>query len=661
MTFFENQAKAKRNTGYLIALYIISVALLIVGIYIGLVAIIQMVFMPIDQLPGEVTTPTDWWQPDIFVLVAGVLLFLITVSSLFKIFQLRSGGKAVADMLGGRLIMPDTTNPNEKRILNVVEEVAIASGVKVPPVYLLDHERSINAFAAGFSPSSAVIGISRGTIELLNRDELQGVVAHEFSHILNGDMRLNIRLIGVLHGILFIALAGYMLMRITGMSAGRSRSSRSGGNAQGALMAAGLLMMVLGYIGVFFAKMIKSAVSRQREYLADASAVQFTRYPDGIAGALKKIGGLMYGSQIEHPRAVEASHMFFANGLKASFLNFFSTHPPLQKRILAIEPSFDGNFLSVSFEEPAAVETEERAAARPSPMPGLKVGQAIPIPGADILAGVGMLSDQNLTYAKSLISSIPLAVQQSIHDVYGARAVVYCLLLDRQENIRKQQLEALAAKLDQGLQSEMQKLLPQIDNLNPAYRLPLIDMALPALMLLSKEQYQNFREMVDLLAAADREISLFEYTLKMVLVRHLDPHFGLESRVKSHPRKIEDLLQPVSDMLFALAFLGNQDPEKAAAAYHAGAEACGIHSSLRREPSQADQASLEMLDNVLDFISGADPGLKEKILKACIACIDADGKITLEEAELIRAISDALDCPMPPFFQDHLATPSSAA
>ena len=310
MDFFASQDVARRKTSLLLLYFSLAVFFIIVAIYLA------FTFLFIYQQGGTGQfDPNRFWNPDLFVGVVIGTVIVVGCGSLYKISVLRSGGARVAEMLGGRLIPAGSKDFLQKRLLNIVEEMAIASGVPVPPVYLLESEKGINAFAAGFTKDDAVIGITRGALETLDRNELQGVVAHEFSHILNGDMWLDLKLVGFLHGILLIALIGRSILR----GSSRSRNSKNSGGA----VLFGLVLLILGYLGVLFGRLIKSSVSRQREYLADASAVQFTRNPGGLAGALKKIGGLASGSLIEHNKAEEISHMFFSNGLEGGWSSLF--------------------------------------------------------------------------------------------------------------------------------------------------------------------------------------------------------------------------------------------------------------------------------------------------------------------------------------------------
>jgi Zn-dependent protease with chaperone function len=340
--FFDNQDAARRNTARLVFLF----ALAVVAIN-GMLYALAVALTGAQQDPhtGQVSVVLQWWQPELLATVSLATLAIVAAGSLYKIAQLRGGGAVVAESLGGTLVTADTGDPDERRLLNVVEEMAIASGTPTPPVYLLRDEPGINAFAAGFTPGDAVVGVTSGCVRQLSRDELQGVIAHEFSHVLSGDMRLNIRLMGVIHGILIIGIIGFFLMR-SSMFAGHGRRGRD--NSAMAMLAAGVGLMIIGFLGTFFGNLLKASVSRQREFLADASAVQFTRNPEGIAGALKKIGGYEGGSILESPNAPESSHLFFSQGLRSGLQMLFSTHPPLDARIRQLDPSWEGEARAVA-------------------------------------------------------------------------------------------------------------------------------------------------------------------------------------------------------------------------------------------------------------------------------------------------------------------------
>ena len=522
MDFFERQDQARRSTRRLLVYFMLAVILIILSIYIAVIAIVYG--FSVNRALGH---PFQWWDPDMFLWVTGGTLSVIVIGSLYKIFALSQGGEVVGRWLGGRLIDSNTPNPQERRLLNAVEEMAIASGTPVPSVFLLEEEKSINAFAAGFTPADAVIGVTQGTLQILYRDELQGVIAHEFSHILNGDMRLNIRLIGILNGILVIAMIGYGILRGT-----RSSSSKKGGG--GAVLAFGAALFIIGYVGVFFGKLIKSAVSRQREFLADASAVQFTRNPDGIAAALKKIGGLVHGSRIEGPKAEETSHLFFSDGMHGtkspvlsmrnrkppvqtqSAFSFMATHPPLETRIERIDPSFDGRFPAVHFPSKEALETRNQkelaasaapsaakpaAPTRPGGTPFIPI---IPVIPQQMTQLFGKLTEAHLAYATLLLSGLPSRLTAGVREPASARIIIFALLLSHDSETRRAQFQLLNESKDPLVSSEATlEASTLIDRCPPEARLPLVDLALPALQTLSFSQYQEFTGLVEGLMKAD--------------------------------------------------------------------------------------------------------------------------------------------------------------
>jgi Zn-dependent protease with chaperone function len=580
-------------------------------------------------------------DPTLLMIAAAGTLVVVGGGSLFKIAQLRGGGRVVAEELGGRRITPDTSVPIEQRVVNVVEEMAIASGTPTPPVYLLDNEPGINAFASGFTPRDAVIGVTRGAAERLSRDELQGVIAHEFSHILNGDMRLNIRLIGLLHGILIIGMLGYYVLRATAAPGYRRRRSREGNPLPLLVLAAGL--MAIGFFGTFFGNLIKAAVSRQREFLADAAAVQFTRHPEGLAGALKKIGGLVFGSKVGSPNAPEASHMFFGRAT-SGFTALFSTHPPLAERIRRIDSSWDGTFPALSAAETPGVPPIEAAgvAALSGGLASAPHGPGGFLAGA--LDDIGQPGDAHVRYAARLLAGLPPAVASAAHEPYGARAVVYALLLDRRPEPRRIQLAHLAAA-DPDVHDETLKLAPDIERLDVMARLPLVDVALPALRALTPAQYGQFKRNLSALVLADPGVDVFEWALQRIVLRDLETHHGRikPPRVRFHA--VAPLFRPCELLLSALAYAGHRSGEAAGRAFEEGWAALGLPPSRLRAP---EDCGYDALDRALAALDEAAPAVKRRVLQAAVACIASDRTVTASEAELLRAVAASIGCPIPP-------------
>ena len=635
MDFFQAQDEAHRNTKSLVFFFALAVLSLIV--ITNLLVMLLFGFIR----PGEqgvtldvIASQFDW---QVCLQISGAVLAVILVGSAYKTIALSSGGATVAESLGGRLINQNTTDLHERKALNVVEEMAIASGTPVPPVYVLDHEQGINAFAAGFTPGDAVVGLTRGTITHLSREELQGVIAHEFSHILNGDMRLNLRLIGVLHGILLIGLIGYLILR----------SVRGGSNRNTApIMGLGLGLLVVGYAGTFFGNLIKASVSRQREFLADASAVQFTRSNVGISGALKKIGGYAAGSELQTPEAPTMSHAYFSKGVSAFMQSVFATHPPLGVRIKRIDPTWDGVFVPVTRE--ISEEEEAAAQAKAEPTRGMtpKAAAGVVIAG-QILDSVGQASRAHLDYAASLVNDIPDAVRDAVHEPYGARAVIYCLVIDgRQADVRDKQLQQLRQLGDTGILDLVNKLLEPVKALDIRFRLPLIDMALPSMHQLSEAQYQLFRENLLFLMQADNRIDLFEWSLQKIIFHHLDRQFGRPGKQTAKFGSFSDVIQHIDVLVSMLVYARVKDKSKIDSALSEAERELGL-TDLVLLPRE--QINLESLDKAVDQLALLKPLLKPRLLKACLAVITQDKEYSPDEIELMRAIANVLDCPTPPY------------
>lgn len=634
MDFFEHQDLARKRTGQLVALFILAVIAIILAVYGAMVAVLMFTG------GAETARAVVWWDPQLLAVTVATTSVLVATGTCYKLAVLSTGGgRSVAEMLGGRLIPPDTVDPHERRVINVVEEMAIASGTPVPSVYLLEDEGAINAFAAGFSPGDAVIGVTRGCTRLLNRDELQGAIAHEFSHILNGDMRLNLRLIGFLHGILLIGLAGYWILRASGRVRFSSRRGKSGGG-QAVILLVGLALLVIGYVGVFFGQLIKIAVSRQREFLADASAVQFTRHPEGIAGALKKIGGLSQGSRLESPHGREASHMFFANALGVSMLGLLSTHPPLKERVRRIDPTFDGQFPHAVVPVPDD-EGQKSAPARTAD--GRRVD---PI---SVMSHIGAPRFEHLIYAAESLTAIADPLAQATRNAFSAQAVVYALLLGQEGHVHARQLQELQAHADTPVIELTQQLFDMLCREPTPMRMPLAEMALTGLQGMSDRQYERFKSCVRALIEADRNVTLFEYALHRMIRRHLAVRFERIRPVAVRYHRLEPVVESCVQLLSVLAHIGHGEETTAQKAF---AKAVGVLQLTGDRPPRLlpkALADLHMLDKALYCLERTAPRIKKRILQACMVCMVWDKQVTVREHETLRAIGDALDCPIPPY------------
>jgi hypothetical protein len=537
--------------------------------------------------------------------------------------------------------------------------MAIASGVPVPQVFVMDQEQGINAFAAGHSTSDAAVSVTRGCMKRLTRDELQGVIGHEFSHILNGDMRLNLRLMGIIFGIVCLAVIGRILLQIRG----GSRRDRN------PLPLLGLILVVVGWIGVFFGRLIQAAVSRQREFLADASAVQFTRNPAGLSGALKKIGGLGAGSKLEAAHAGEASHMFFGNGMGESLFGLMATHPPLEERIRAIDPNWEGKFPGVADasgrDEDELISGIIGGAGLPA---GLDAGRLVPaaarfapppVAAPGVMTNFGNVTTAHLHYAVEMRNAFAPAVQNAARDPLGASALIYALLISTDPEMRARQLQLVAEQVSGSAREETARLLPDVAPIAANTKLPLVDLALPALRRFSPAQYRQFRVAIQQLIEADGEVDLFEYVLQKIVLRHLDPHFNGARKTPVQYYAIKPLAEDCAVLLSAVAHVGADDAAQAQAAFQQGAQRLVSHAQVPLGFIPADRCDLPQVDAALNRLCQAVPQIKKNVITACAETVAADGVIQEMEAELLRAIADTLDCPMPPFLQPAQAAASA--
>lgn len=647
--FFKLQDDARRKTFWLILQFALMVILLILATYVLCVWGLHLVQQQQQGFEG----PVNWIQPELFAAVASIMGAVVAGGSMIRFAQLASGGKAIAQMMGGKEVETNTREITERRLLNIVEEMALASGMPVPTVYLMTEEKGINAFAAGRGQGDAVVAVSQGAIDYLTRDELQGVIAHEFSHILNGDMTLNLRMLALVSGIMGLAELGRLFMNVASRS--QMVTTDSEGNTRdnrGLLIAIGIALLALGAIGAFLGSLLKAAASRQREFLADASAVQFTRNPEGIGGALKKIGGLQSGSEVHAARADEVSHMFLANPLSgASLINMFATHPPLEQRIRAIDPQWDGKYpevVPVNEDGTREINPDPRRVPPIKNLPRFPGMPHIPIP--IVLAGID--SDE-VRPADPEYPDEPGILGQGVREPFSSRAIVYCLLLDEKPENRQEQIAILTRLVDRKDLEEVHRLLPTIDAVPEGARLEVLNRLQPALRRMSPPQYKRFRTAVDQLIGQDQKVSLFEYTLRCLVIHRLDLAYGLRREVIGNNGNVASLTPSVVVILSHLANEGNSS--------QSGAEK-GFQVGLQNFLGQSPPASLvRKPDTTLrDFHMGllhcvrAVPQIKRRILDACGACALVDGKVTIPESELVRAVAAVLDCPVPRDFEAHM-------
>jgi len=670
MNFFEAQDKAHKRTGMLLWALGVGLVGMTVGLYFITMLAVQIAGM-YEQAQdrdaaqrGESTRPSEikqwlegevgsWWDFDLALVTFGIMTVLVGGGFLFRYLQLRSGGEVVAEMLGGVRIEPDTSNSDERRALNVVEEMAIASGIPVPPVFAIPSD-SINAFAAGHTVDQAAIGLTKGCIEM-PRDELQGVVAHEFSHIFNGDMRLNLRLVAVINGVMVLGIAGLFLIRVVAYSMLFSGGSRSSSNDKGgglalalAIIVFGALVAAVGFLGTLMARLIQAAVSRQREFLADASAVQFTRNADGIAGALRRISGSTKKAKFA-AEASQFNHMFFSQAMNAAF----ATHPPLSERIKRIAGSTTGPDMSTA---PRAAVAAPGVAASLKPevsRAGLGIAAgAVAIAGMrNSIAHAGEIGAISMDWTRSILESIPDELRIAARTPRSARALIAAMLMDEGGT----DAEALASQ-----RSAMQRLLPAaevqnaeslrplLQNLQPAARVPLLDLTSPAMQALSPTQAAELQQLVEALVAADKQVSRFEWIVAILVDAMLDRSGKASHRTEA---TVNSIVPAVLSILSVTATAGTDNRDEAIAAVATACQGLGIQPPERG----LETVSIKSINAAVQDLRTLAFAERKRLLEAVVDVVAHDEKTTVDEAEMVRVVSEVLAVPMPPVQPDVLA------
>jgi|CXWL01.1.fsa_nt_gi Zn-dependent protease with chaperone function len=665
MDFFEAQERARKRTKRLVFLF----AFAVLGTVLAGYAASWFLLINLGSYQGytrdsygrrvyrEAPAGRPLFDPKLFLLVTGGTVAVVGLASLYKWSQMRAGGSAIAEMVGGRPVDLKTTDLRERKLLNVVEEMSIASGIPMPAVYVLEDEPGLNAFAAGLTTADAAVAVTRGTLDKLTRDELQGVVAHEFSHILNGDMRLNVRITAIVFGILVIGLLGRGILQ----SLGRGRVRTGGGKKGGGIaliLAIGLALLIIGYIGYFFGRLIQAAVSRQREFLADASAVQFTRNPGGITGALKKIGGYALGGNVINSHAGEIGHFFFTQAFKSSFGGLWATHPPLDERIRAVDPAWDGqlfepetvvdikneSFATAGFgggQRYSASETLQRVHEAQPDLPPPRIIAPVAFKPANIVADIGALTESHFRHAQLLLDTIPARLRESTRDAQSASVLVYGLLLSGDRAARDQQQQLVEKHAGPETAAALKAQRPALSVLDPVARLPLLQLSLPALRTLDRVELDRFVTTLDELVHADHQVTPFEYALQKMLLHQLQLARKPAQRVQFD--SFAAVHGQIAVVLSALAHLSAKD---SAGAFAEGAAQMPV---IRDQLALLVPAAceLEQVDAALDQLTVSSLPIKQRLLIAAGHVIASDGTVTVEEGELYRALAATLDCPMP--------------
>ncbi len=644
--FFDRQDYARRMTVRLSLLFGLVFLFLCVGTYVGLLLVVDVVGMfsymgPIllvepllsEEIPLE-------FHPQVAVLAVVLTAALVATGSLLRFRSLRGGGPAVAEAIGGIEVDGAAEDPRVRRYVNVVEEMALASGVPVPRIYVLKHQPGINAFAAGYDMNDAAVAVTEGALKELSRDELQAVVAHEFSHILNGDMRLNIRLLALLAGVMSIFLVGRTLMEASGEHVGslqRTAREEVGSGVAFLMWVPGLALAITGFAGVIGSRLIKAGISRQREFLADASAIQFTRNPEALGRALQKIGGYEHGSALRGAGAEEVSHMCFGEA-SSSWL----THPALEERVMAVDPSFNPDMGFLVLEASAAEEIKVR-----DPLLDMYPG-----PGeqgvADVMSSIGQASAAGLLFCATLLERIPEPISEARSSLSGSVATTYLLLLHEEKEQRKKQAAIITEKAAPEVAREAQKLWPAVRRLDDELRLPLLDLLVPVLRRMNREQFDEFVAVCEELIHIDGEVDFREFLLEQVVVHRLRRAFNKEGGRAAQYHSFGGMQPDLQKVLSTVAYLGADAEDGAKEAFRVGKMALPpVVDQVEYLPR--DRWTFDQVGDALERFSLSSPAIKRSLVEACAATIMADDEVVLAEAEILRAICEVLDVPLPPF------------
>jgi Zn-dependent protease with chaperone function len=590
MNFFEQQDRSRQATKILIGLFIAAVVFTGICVYFAV-----MLTIGVKMNAGK---NFNLWDIRIFcstIILTGLIMGGVSWS---KINQLQAGGAIIAADLGGTRVFPEIATSEEQQLLNIIEEMAIAATMAIPPVYILQNELGINSFAAGFTINNAVIGVTRGCLDRLNRDELQGVIAHEFSHILNGDMAMNIRLTGMLQGILSLQLVG----RILGCVASGSNNP---------IQSLASFLQIIGCSGFVSGRLIQSAICQQRELLADASAVQFTRNADAIASAMAKIDD--FGSFLSSPYAETNNHMFFAPAIdfKFRFLDsMFSAHPPFAQRTQIVQGT------------------------------GKKLGTKIVVNGQTVPTFNPIISQTKIDDSNLDVDTATVQIDTATPiGEYGTLAYLYALLLDQDRTAA--QLTYLAQLEEPAVIEQIEQMKSVVEVIPPHQRLTNLDRQVTKIRdtVHAPRLLKCAYGMVDLLPADNWQTTL----VYLVLNHRLAPTNGTSAEIY---QSIEDVWPEMLNILGTLARLTNTKPQDIE--YSFEASLMRLPASHSRSAKLPAAITWRELQTDLAKIAVSTPKIKQALIAACLEILNQQRYLPVDGADLMRSIAILLDCPIPP-------------
>jgi Zn-dependent protease with chaperone function len=641
MDFFGAQARARQQSRLLGWGFALVVAMVIFLLNLIVLSVLRVAYAAKDHPEPFGGSLAEWAtaHPGTVLLTSLVVGGFIGIASLTRMLQLREGGGYVARSVGGVRVERGTPDPRRRMLHNIVDEMALAAGIPAPEVYVLEKNDSINAFAAGHTPANAAVAVTRGALLKLNRDQLQGVIAHEYSHILNGDIRISIRLMGLVFGLMAISLAGRTMFRLAGHS---NRGAVP-------LLVVGLGVAVIGQIGFWGGRILQAWISRQRECLADASAVQFTRNPDGLRDALVRAAALSPPRLSGASGLEQVAHMLFVTATP----RLLATHPPLLQRLRALDPHFTQAQLESmirraqsQWREAGPPEESLISAAVPAEWNdhgATLVSAAAPAEAERIAGTAGNPGPGHLAYAVALRHSLPQELRASASAPEQARILLLALLAQAEPSSREAQLKLVATQLGVRAADAVQQAVKQVRLLSALHRLPAVLQLFPSLRGLPDTDRVVLAGLLGEMIRIDTRISVFEYSLEKLALRALDTRAALNA---PHGRQtLADRSGELGVVFAVLARHGARTDEQARHAYEAGIAAL---LPRQRPAYSVIENWVPAFDQSLDALRALRATAKQLVVEALVRTIAHDALLTPEEAELLRAVCAVLECPLPP-------------